>query len=45
MTVMTGKSMSGSSSCLRLPQAEMPGDEEGEGQEQRDAALADGELR
>ena len=24
MTVMTGKSMSGSSSCLRLPQAEMP---------------------
>ncbi len=24
MTVMTGKSMSGSSSCLRLPQAETP---------------------
>ena len=24
MTVMTGNSMSGRSSCLRLPQAEMP---------------------
>ena len=43
-TVMTGKSMSGRSSCLRLPQAEIPAKNRAAGEQERDAPLAEGEA-